>query len=81
MKNYRGYYIDGVIFHSKSEIDAFIKEQAINKYKMYCRMFHEDSSMELIAIMSAHEIYMHDVCGMEYGEIEDIQIATFAEAA
>lgn len=30
MKNYKGYYIDKVIFNNEKEIDDFMKDNAIN---------------------------------------------------
>lgn len=80
MKNYKGYYIDGVIFNSKSEIDAFIKKQAIENYKMLCTMFADKPSMELCAIMGSKADYLHDVCGLSYAEIEDIEIEAIKAA-
>lgn len=80
MTKYKGYYIDHVIFHSKAEIDNFIKNQAIDRYKMMCRMFANDGGMELSIIMSDHADYMHNVCGMDYNEIEAIEIEVFQAA-
>ena len=80
MTNYKGYYIDNVIFHSKSDIDAFVKEQAINKYKMLVEMFSRKPSMELSCMMSDHADRLHKVFGLSYGEIEDIEIAVFKAA-
>lgn len=78
MKQYRGYYIDHIVFSSEAEIDAAIKAQAIDRYKMMCRMFADNGSMELNVIMINHADYMHTVCGMDYNEIEAIEIEVFA---
>ena len=32
MKNYKGYYIDKVVFNNEAEIDAFIKKQAVDRF-------------------------------------------------
>lgn len=80
MTQYKGYYIDHVIFNSETDIDSFIKEQAISRYKMMCQMFSKDSSMELCAIMGDQADYMHHVCGMDYNEIEAIEIEVFKAA-
>lgn len=80
MIKYRGYYIDGFHFHSKEEIDAFIKEQAIDRYKSYCRLFSRCPTMEASIVITAHEDWMHKHCGMSYAEIEDIQIEVFSAA-
>ena len=43
MKRYRGYYIDGVVFKSMSEIDTFVKNSIIDKVKQFMGMFLSDS--------------------------------------
>lgn len=80
MKQYKGYYIDHVVFNSEAEIDNFIKEQAIEKYKMLCAMFAKKPSMELTAIMCDKADYLHNVCGLTYAEIEDIEIEAMKAA-
>ena len=80
MKQYRGYYIDHVIFHSKADIDAHIKNHAIEQYQMMCRMFAETPSMELSKLMGDQADYMHKAFGMEYSEIERIEIEALAAA-
>ena len=80
MQNYKGYYIDHVFFNSKEEIDSHIKAKAIEKYKMLCTMFAENPSVEMGMIMSDQADYMHRVCGMDYDEIEQIEIEAFQAA-
>lgn len=78
MKQYRGYYIDHVIFNSKEEIDNFIKKQAVDHYTMLCTMFADKPSMELSFMMSDRARELHDLHGMSYEEIEALEIETFA---
>lgn len=78
MRQYKGYYIDKVVFSSTADIDAFIKEQAINKYHQLCKMFAEDPSNELVAIMLPYEDRLHNEFGLSYDEIEQIEIAACA---
>lgn len=80
MKNYKGYYIDHVIFHSETEIDTFLKKQAIEKYRMLCQMFAEKPSMELNVIMCDHSDRLHNVFGLGYDEIENIEIEAVTAA-
>ena len=80
MKQYRGYYIDHIIFHNEAEIDAAIKAQAIDRYKWMCRKFANNGTMELNVMMIKHADYMHTVCGMDYNEIEAIEIEVFSAA-
>ena len=39
MKQYKGYYIDGMHFKNKEQIDEFIKANAVESYKTACRLF------------------------------------------
>ena len=81
MTQYKGYYIDHIIFNSKADIDNFIKEQAINRYKMMCRMFaRQDSGMELSILMSEQADLLHNQFGMDYNEIESIEIEAYKAA-
>lgn len=74
MKNYRSYYIDGVAFTCKADIDNFIKELTIESYKRLCFMFANNPSMELCNMMSNKADYLHSACGLSYDEIEAIEI-------
>lgn len=80
MTNYKGYYIDHIYFHSKAEIDNFIKEQAIETYRRMCRKFVNSTSMELNALMCAQSDRLHNVFGLGYDEIENIEIEAMAAA-
>lgn len=77
MKQYKGYYIDKVTFNNEKEIDEFIKEQTILKYKMLCKMFAEDSCMELIVMMTPYEEKLHNM-GLSYEDIEQLEIEAIA---
>ena len=74
MKQYKGYYIDKVIFHNEAEIEAFRKKQTIEKYQQLCKMFAEDSCMELIVMMTPYEEKLHNEFGLSYDEIEQLEI-------
>lgn len=77
MRQYKGYFIDKVIFNNEAEIDAFIKKQTIEKYQRLCRMFAKDSCMELIAMMTPCEEKLHNEFGLSYEEIEQLEIAAY----
>lgn len=81
MTYYKGYYIDHVSFNSKAEIDAFIKEQAIRGYKNACRVFYEKSDMAIAAYMAEKEEQLHDVYGLTWEQIEEIEINVYKEYA
>lgn len=78
MRKYKGYYIDKVIFNSKSEIDAFIKKQTIEKYQQLCKMFAQNACMELIHMMQPYVDRLHDEFGLSYEEIEQLEIEAYA---
>ena len=80
MVKYKGYYIDKINFYSEREIDEFIKEQTIRKYKKFCKMFENDACMELIEIMTLYQDKLHNL-GLSYEEIENIEIEAIKEAA
>ena len=81
MTQYKGYYIDHIIFNSKADIDNFIKEQAIDRYKMMCRMFaREDAGVELAILMSEQADLLHNKFGLDYNEIEEIEIEAYKAA-
>lgn len=81
MTQYKGYYIDHIIFNSKADIDNFRKEQAINRYKMMCEMFaRQDAGMELSILMSEQADLLHNEFGMDYNDIEAIEIEVFKAA-
>lgn len=75
MKKYIGYYIDGVYFNHKCEIDNFIKEQSIERYKMLVKMFANNSIMEISIACSDAADFLHNECGLSYEEIEQIEIS------
>lgn len=80
MNQYKGYYIDNIHFCSKADIDAFVKQKAVDRYKMMCRRFANSSSMELSILVSEQADKLHKVFGMDYNEIEAIEIEVFQAA-
>lgn len=81
MKQYKGFYIDHVIFNNEAEIDEHIKNSLIEKYKLLNKMFVEDSCMELIVMMQPYADRLHKEFGLEWDEIEAIEIEAMKEVA
>lgn len=77
MKNYKGYYIDKVIFNNEKEVDDFIKSETIKKYQLLCKMFAEDACQELINMMLPLEDKLHKEFGLSYEEIEELEISAY----
>lgn len=78
MKQYKGYYIDKVIFQNEKEIDDFIKSETIKKYQQLCKMFAQDSCMELIDMMIPYSDRLHNEFCLSYEEIEQLEIEAIA---
>lgn len=75
MRQYKGYYIDGVVFNSKQEIDEFIKRELVERYQQYSRMFWENSTMELSSMMSDLADVLVKQYGLSWDEIEEMEAA------
>ena len=78
MTKYRGYYIDNVVFNSKEEIDRFLKNQAIESYKKACKRFDENPTMEMSVFCNKQADRLHNVFGLSYEEIEEIEVSAYA---
>lgn len=78
MKQYKGYYIDHVIFNSTAEIDAFIKKQAVEHHNRLSKMFSKRPSMELSSMMSDSADRLHNLFNFSYEEIEEMEIEAMA---
>lgn len=77
MTKYHGYYIDGVVFKSKKEIDDFhIKNIKKKICQLNDALFNQRySAVEKIRIAGMihdREIILHDEYGLDWEEIENI---------
>ena len=78
MKRYKGYYIDGVVFKSSQEIDAFLKNAIIEKIKQFMTMFVSDryTAEEKMAIsneITNRENRLQKEYGMSASEVEELE--------
>ena len=78
MTQYKGYYIDHIYFHSKAEIDAYIKQQAVEAYQRLIRYFADHSTMAVSIKCSEEADRLHNIFGFSYEEIEAIEIVAYA---
>ena len=78
MTQYKGYYIDNTYFHSKAEIDAHIKQQAVEAYQRLIRYFERHSTMAVNAKCIEAADRLHNIFGFSYEEIEAIETAAYA---
>ena len=77
MTKYRGYYIDKVIFSSKSEIDAYVKQSIIDKIKQFNKMmmsprYSNSERIHLASMITDCERRLHDEFGMSWEDVENI---------
>ena len=77
MQKYRGYYIDGVVFSTRKEIDEFVKNSVLERYRQFCKMFCSDhytaqEKMQISVEMSEREKCLHYEFGMSLEELENI---------
>lgn len=78
MTKYKGYYIDGVVFKNKAEIDEFIKQSILDRLQIFFSMFNSDrySAKEKFAIsceIAIREKRLNTEFGMSYAEIEKFE--------
>lgn len=80
MKKYRGYYIDGSIFNSTTEIDEAIKHRAVESYKRAVWLFVKNHNMEASIYADQRAEFLVDQCGMTWEEVEEIEIEAMRAA-
>jgi hypothetical protein len=78
MKNYKGYYIDNFVFHSESEIDTFLKKQAVDYFIRLNKYFAEHMTMEVSVACSEQADRLHNQFGFSWEEIEAMEIQAIA---
>lgn len=79
MKNYKGYYIDDVIFHNEKEIDESIKRQAVDAYKNSVKIFiyRQDLEASLLCDEKAENL---SKLGFSWEEIESLEFEAYNES-
>lgn len=75
MTKYKGYYIDHIYFNCKADIDAFIKELEIARYKKLAIMFANHPSMEINAAMSDLSLVLVNQYGLTWEQVEALEVA------
>ena len=81
MKQYKGYYIDKVIFNSEHDIDEFIRNQAIKAYKDAVEMFAIHSTIENSLWCEEKAERLVNQFGFTWEQVEELEIATLKEIA
>ena len=78
MKAFKNLYIDGVIFHNEAEIDQFLKNKAIEGFKTAVAVFISHHTLEASIHCDKIADRLHEVYGMTYAEVEDIENSVYA---
>lgn len=73
MKNYKGYYIDNITFKSEVEIDDFIKEQAVEAYRVAVELFIKNCNMETSTYCDEKAEKLISL-GYTWSEVEELEI-------
>lgn len=81
MKNYKGYYIDRVIFNSEKEIDDFLKNKAVNAYRQAVELFAIHSTMEKSIYCGERAEILVNKFGFTWEEVEALEIKTLKAIA
>lgn len=78
MKQYKGYYIDRVIFHNEAEVDDFIKAQAVKAYKDACSLFASHSTVEYSLYCDELAEKLVKVHGFTWEQVEELELEAYA---
>ena len=81
MKNYKGYYIDKVIFNNEKEIDDFMKDNAINAYRQAVELFAIHSTMENSIYCDERADILVNKFGFTWEDVEALEIKTLKAIA
>ena len=81
MKQYKGYYIDHVIFNNEEEIDSFLEKQALDAYILACQLFAERSTMENSIYCEEKAEYLVNQFGYTWEQLEEIEIQAYKKIA
>ena len=80
MKQYKGYYIDGVIFNSKADIDKHIERQAVDYYKAAVAVFAEKHTFESSTVCEEAAERLVNNFGYTWEQVEAIEIEAMRAA-
>lgn len=80
MQKYRGYYIDGIYFHNKKEIDAFVEKQAVEAYKQACQLFASHCTLECSIYCNEKAERLVKEFGYTWAQLEEIEIEAYKAA-
>ena len=71
---YRGIEIDGAVFNNQQDVDAFLKERAIESYRSAVWCFDKERSYEAAAYIDECAEKLVSQFGMDWDEVEALAI-------
>lgn len=80
-RQYKGCYIDHVIFNSKADIDRFLKDQALEAYKTAVYVFAIRGNMEACGYMMEKAEVLVKQYGYTWDQVEAIEIEVYKNIA
>lgn len=81
MKQYKGLYIDNVIFHNEQEIEEHLKQQALKSYRIAVELFMHNVSIEYSMHVEETAAVLVNNFGYSWEEIEELEISIMKECA
>ena len=81
MKQYKGYYIDKVIFNNEDEIDEFIKSEAIRDYKQSVELFVNHLTIKNSIYCDDKAEILVNQFGFTWEQIEELEIQVMKSVA
>lgn len=80
MRQYKGYYIDKVIFHNEEEIDRFLEKQAVDAYKVACQLFAKYCTLENSIYCNEKAETLVNQFGYTWEQVEALEIEAYKTA-
>lgn len=78
MTQYRGLYIDGIIFTCKQDIDKSLRETAVYRYRMAAERFAERPTLEFAEYVDQLAEDLVNNHGLDWDEVDEIEAAAMA---
>ena len=80
MRQYKGYYIDKVFFNNEKDIDSFLEKQAVDAYKMACKLFAELRTIENSIYCDEKAERLVNQFGYSWEQVEALEIEVYKTA-
>lgn len=74
MKQYKGYYIDNVIFNNESEIDKHIENKAVEAYMIAVKLFMKECNIEYSMYVNEKAENLVNNFGYTWEQVEELEI-------